>query len=201
MAEYIWGLCTSPLSLALIACRIQRRCAEIFEDSYDTYIASRYREYANNFENLATEMVTIGVSINDAAACDLVGGSYMRAWFSPIVLELAYLGDCTTFMSSLPAQKAIEYMWTCNIRCKSHLVPVCMFLPFVLLMPRFVQYGTTELFSLSHTRDRQVPTYPANNHERFWRFYNCPRVKHHFGLVSRHILLGILISPYKPEIA
>ncbi|VDL96914.1 unnamed protein product [Schistocephalus solidus] len=153
MAEYIWGLCSSPLSLALMACCIQRRCAEIFENAYDTSTASRYREYADNFENLATEMVTVGASINNVAASDLVGGSYMRAWYSPIALDLAYLGGCTNFMSSLPAQVAIECMWTGSIHCSPLAILFCMFLPFLLNIPGLAQFGRTQLFSLSHTRD------------------------------------------------
>uniref|UniRef100_A0A0X3Q1Z2 Uncharacterized protein n=2 Tax=Schistocephalus solidus TaxID=70667 RepID=A0A0X3Q1Z2_SCHSO len=184
MAEYIWGLCSSPLSLALMACCIQRRCAEIFENAYDTSTASRYREYADNFENLATEMVTVGASINNVAASDLVGGSYMRAWYSPIALDLAYLGGCTNFMSSLPAQVAIECMWTGSIHCSPLAILFCMFLPFLLNIPGLAQFGRTQLFSLSHTRDSKIPSLPANFGERCYRFYNSPRVKHHFGLVT-----------------
>nr|VZI27156.1 unnamed protein product [Spirometra erinaceieuropaei] len=184
MAEYIWGLCSSPLALALMACRIQRRCAQIFEKSYDTSTANRYRMYADKFENLASEMVTIGVSINDIAASDLVGGSYMRAWCSPIVLEIADLAGCTNFMSSLPAQEAIECMWTGSIHCGPLAILLFMFLPFLLNIHGLVQFGRTELFSLSYTRDSTVPSFPANFFERCYRFYNSPRVKHHFNLLT-----------------
>ncbi|VDN10697.1 unnamed protein product [Dibothriocephalus latus] len=77
----------------------------------------------------------------------------MRAWYSPIVLELAYLGGCTNFMSSLPAQEAIESMWTGNIHCSPLAIFFCMLLPFLLYVPQLVQFGKTELFSLSYNRD------------------------------------------------
>ncbi len=80
MAEFFWGQCDNPLSMALIACRVFRLTADIIQNKeFDERTAEKFTGYADSFEQLAVEMASEAYNMNSVSleSCAATRGDFV----------------------------------------------------------------------------------------------------------------------------